>query len=182
MEGFKKGAQTGGLESHGKAMGFKKGGYVASNTSGEFVMKTKKQATMDHGNMPAKKDGDSEQEKEAGGRAKVRPGYRKGGKAVKKADKSDSVRSRKILRLMTKSGLSRAEAIKYVDGVKKMHGGAVHAGASGAKHDYPGRNRVGPNPDRSQGEGKQPAQRGAKHVGKGGKTGMHKSGRITKDG
>ena len=66
--------------------------------------------------------------------------------------------------------------------VGKMHGGAVHAGASGAKHDYPGRNRVGPNPDRSQGEGKQPAQRGAKHVGKGGKTGMHKSGRITKDG
>lgn len=68
MKGFKTGAQTGaGVESHGRAMGFMKGGPVK---------------VKDTGNMPAKPQGDSEQEKEAGGRPKVRPGYMKGG-AVK---------------------------------------------------------------------------------------------------
>jgi hypothetical protein len=73
MKGFKQGAQCGtGVASHGEAMGFKKGGRVK---------------VKDTGNMPAKPDGDSQQEKEAGGRPKVRPGYKKGGKAMKKGGK-----------------------------------------------------------------------------------------------
>ena len=63
MEGFKKGAQPGaGVESHGKAMGFAKGGKV---TSGEFVMKTSKMDSMDDGVQPARK-GRNQQEVEAG--------------------------------------------------------------------------------------------------------------------
>lgn len=58
------------LYAAGEKMGFAKGGRV-----------------KDTGNMPAKKDGDSQQEKEAGGRGKLRPGYKKGGykKGGKKA-------------------------------------------------------------------------------------------------
>lgn len=51
------------LYKEGEKMGFAKGGRV-----------------KDTGNMPAKKDGDSAQEKEAGGRGKLRPGYKHGGK------------------------------------------------------------------------------------------------------
>jgi len=58
------------LYSEGAKLGFAKGGRV-----------------KDTGNMPAKKDGDSAQEKEAGGRGKLRPGYGKGGKATKRAAK-----------------------------------------------------------------------------------------------
>lgn len=79
MKGFKQGAQVGkGVMEHGEVMGFARGGQVKKDVSGDFVMKTKKMDSMDDGNMP-KTEGDSEQEKEAGGRAKVRPGYKEGG-------------------------------------------------------------------------------------------------------
>jgi hypothetical protein len=77
MEGFKKGAQPGvGVESHGEAMGFAKGGQV--NTSGEFVMKTSKQDAMDHGVQPARK-GRNQAEIEAGGTKRMLAGFKKGG-------------------------------------------------------------------------------------------------------
>ena len=50
------------------------------NTSKEFVKKTKAQKTMDHGNQPARK-GRNQQQVEAGGTPKLKPGYKKGGKA-----------------------------------------------------------------------------------------------------
>ena len=80
MEGFKKGAQCGaGVVSQGEAMGFAKGGHVKS--SPQFLMKTKKTGNpADKGVQPAKK-GDNEMEKEAGGTPKLKPGYKKGGRA-----------------------------------------------------------------------------------------------------
>ena len=53
------------LYKEGAKLGFAKGGQV-----------------KDTGNMPATK-GDSQQEIEAGGRGKLRPGYKKGGKTEK---------------------------------------------------------------------------------------------------
>ena len=71
------------LYDSGLEMGFKRGGQVKA--SPDFLMKTKKQATMDHGNMPARK-GCNTAEIEAGGTKKMKPGYAAGGaigKAVK---------------------------------------------------------------------------------------------------
>jgi len=155
MKGFKQGAQTGGLESHGKAMGFKKGGQVkGKNTSGEFVMKTKKQATMDDGVQPARR-GRNQQEVDAGGTKRMTPGYKKGGYV--KCMKGGHVAYRKGGKYYT---MGKGGSMKPY-----MHGGVVKT------HTMP---------SRSQGENKQPAGRGAAHVGKGGEVGMHKSGRISK--
>lgn len=179
MKGFKQGAQTGaGVEAHGKAMGFAKGGQVkGKNTSGEFVMKTKKMDSMDDGVQPAK-EGANQQMKEAGGTGRLRPGYKKGGKARKKTTKG-SARASKI-RELVKEGMSYTDAMKKVDGVeRKAMGGAVKKGmkkAATAAHKTHGM------PKRSQGEGVAPKGRGGKHVGKGGKTGMHKSGRGKSSG
>ena len=62
----------------GLEMGFKRGGQVKA--SPDFKMKTGKQKTMDHGNMPARK-GCNTAEIEAGGTKKMRPGYAVGGMA-----------------------------------------------------------------------------------------------------
>jgi len=69
------------LYSDGERLGFKKGGAVKK--TGQGTMKTSKQNSMDHGNQPAKK-GTSQQEIEAGGTPKLRPGYKKGGRSAKK--------------------------------------------------------------------------------------------------
>lgn len=154
MEGFKKGAQTGGLESHGKVMGFKKGGQV-KNTSGEFVMKTEKQSTMDHGTQPPRK-GRNQQEIEAGGTKRMTPGYKEGG----------------YVKCMKGGRTAYKKGGKYY----MMKGGKMHPYMRG------GVVKTHTMPSRSQGENKQPAGRGSKMVGKGGEVGMHKSGRITKKG
>ena len=79
MEGFKKGAQAGaGVVAHGEAMGFKKGGYVKQ--SPQFLMKTKSTGNpSDKGVQPAKKEGYSQQDKEAGGTPKLRRRFKEGG-------------------------------------------------------------------------------------------------------
>lgn len=160
MDGFKKGAQTDpGLSRLGKVLGFAKGGQ-AKNTSGEFVMKTKGMDSMDDGVQPARK-GRNQQEVEAGGTKRMTPGYKEGGYVkCKKGGMTAYKKGGKYY--MMKGG----KMCPY------MKGGRV-ASAAHKTHSMP---------DKSQGEGVQPSGRGAKNVGKGGKTGMHKSGRITKKG
>lgn len=65
------------LKSEGAKMGYAYGGQV-KNTSSEFKAKRAKQATMDHGVQPAQK-GRNQQEVEAGGNKRLKPGYKKGG-------------------------------------------------------------------------------------------------------
>lgn len=97
------------LLSEGKKMGYASGGkvngrkssigaspddvglkdwdqYKKKNTSGEFKMKRGKQDSMDSGVQPARrgKNARSAQQAEAGGTGRLKPGYKKGGKAVKK--------------------------------------------------------------------------------------------------
>lgn len=60
--------------AHGQRMGFKTGGHVKQGP-----MVTKSMDSMDHGVQPAKSDGDSQQDKEAGGTKRMKPGYAKGG-------------------------------------------------------------------------------------------------------
>lgn len=65
------------LKSEGAKMGYAYGGQV-KNTSAEFVAKRGKQDTMDHGVQPARK-GRTQQEVEAGGTKRLKPGFKKGG-------------------------------------------------------------------------------------------------------
>lgn len=67
------------LKHEGAKMGYAYGGQVKqSNTSSEFVAKRGKQDTMDHGVQPARK-GRTQQEVEAGGTKRLKPGFNKGG-------------------------------------------------------------------------------------------------------
>jgi len=67
------------LRHEGAKMGYAYGGQVKeSDTSGEFKMTKGKQATMDTGVQPARK-GRNQQEIEAGGTKRLKPGYNKGG-------------------------------------------------------------------------------------------------------
>jgi len=80
MEGFKKMSEILGDQiAHGQRMGFKTGGSV------------------DSGIQPANKDGVTEQEKEAGGTPKLKPGYKKGGKAARKGRKPRRTRTEREL-------------------------------------------------------------------------------------
>jgi len=63
------------LYDDGMTMGFKRGGQVKKMGMPES---RGPQATMDHGVQPAKK-GDNEQQQEAGGTKRLKPGYKKGG-------------------------------------------------------------------------------------------------------
>ncbi len=65
------------LKHEGGKMGYSYGGTV-KKTSADFVMKTGKQDTMDHGVQPAQ-TGRNQQEVEAGGNKRLKPGYKKGG-------------------------------------------------------------------------------------------------------
>lgn len=73
--------------NHGQRLGFKTGGHVKPPASADMHMRTEKQQSNDHGLMPAS-EGTSEEEKEAGGTPKLRPGYKKGGKAKKMTKKA----------------------------------------------------------------------------------------------
>lgn len=79
------------LKHEGGEMGYKYGGQV-KNTSAEFVEKHGKQDTMDHGVQPAQ-TGRNQQEVEAGGNKRLKPGYKKGGTAKKKKDGVRRVRA-----------------------------------------------------------------------------------------
>lgn len=65
------------LKHEGGKMGYAYGGQV-KNTSSEFKAKRGKQDTMDHGVQPAQK-GRNQQEIEAGGNKRLKPGYKHGG-------------------------------------------------------------------------------------------------------
>lgn len=67
------------LKSEGAKMGYAYGGQVKqSNTSAQFVAKRGKQKTMDTGVQPARK-GRTQQEVEAGGTKRLKPGFKHGG-------------------------------------------------------------------------------------------------------
>lgn len=157
MEGFKKGAQPGaGVVGHGEAMGFRKGGQVKS--SPQFRQTTKGMDDMDHGVQPARK-GRNEQEVEAGGTKRMTPGFKEGGYVKCK-----------------KGGMT---AYKKGGKYYLMKGGKMHPYAEGGRVASAA-HKTHSMPNRSQGEGVQPSGRGAKNVGKGGKTGQHKGYRVSK--
>jgi hypothetical protein len=164
MKGFKQGAQTHpGLTEAGEAMGFAKGGQVKKNPeSPEFRMKTEKTGNpSDHGNMP-KTEGDSEQEKEAGGREKVRPGYAEGGKVTdgyKKCNMGGKVCYKKGGKVyMLKGGKMVAAGARAATRAAKGATKAVKAGRRA-------RNRV-TGAKKSQGEEVTPVGRGSKNISK----------------
>lgn len=82
MRGFKEGGEVSmhdKLKAEGAKMGYAYGGRVKGmNTSAQFKQTRGKQATMDHGVQPAQK-GRNQQEVEAGGNKRLKPGYKKGG-------------------------------------------------------------------------------------------------------
>lgn len=110
MGDFKTGGHFDSLYEAGEKMGFARGG-----------------AVKDTGNMPATK-GDSQQEIEAGGRAKVRPGYKHGGKKKKamKGGHMESKAPQKMPKNVKKRGGS-AHASKYAHGGKMKHGGPYNS-------------------------------------------------------
>lgn len=73
----KKDSMHGKLKSEGEKMGYAYGGTV-KKTSAQFKMKKGKMNSMDHGVQPAQK-GRNQQEVEAGGNKRLKPGYKKGG-------------------------------------------------------------------------------------------------------
>lgn len=66
------------LYAEGGKMGYARGGRAQANTSGEFVMKSKPQASMDSGVQP-KRRGRTQSDVEAGGTKKLKPRFKKGG-------------------------------------------------------------------------------------------------------
>ena len=75
MEGFKKGAQTGGLVSHGETMGFKHGGQVKS--SPQCLQKTGAMQQKTTGELRGKPT--NEDDAALGGKSTLKPGYKHGG-------------------------------------------------------------------------------------------------------
>ena len=70
---------------HGQRMGFKSGGHVKT---GQMTTKSMDSMdSMDHGVQPAKADGDSQAQKEAGGTKRLKPGYARGGRSRKEKPK-----------------------------------------------------------------------------------------------
>lgn len=77
--GYMKGGMHDQLKDEGAKMGYAYGGRVKGmNTSAQFKMKKGKMNSMDHGVQPAQK-GRNQQEVEAGGNKRLKPGYKKGG-------------------------------------------------------------------------------------------------------
>ena len=72
---------------------YAKGGAVKQ--SPQFKMKTEKQNTMDTGVQPAR-EGRSQQEIEAGGTKRLRPGFARGGKVYSKINKTISVWTKEV--------------------------------------------------------------------------------------
>jgi len=142
--------------------------------------------SMDDGVQPARK-GRNQQEVEAGGTKRMTPGYKKGGYvkcmkgghvAYKKGGKYYTMGKGGTMtpyRTSDPGGGKEAMKKRGQGVVKKAHGGLAGQNASNQR-----RNTVDSMPSKSEGEHVQPAQRGAKHVGKGGKTGQHKGYRYSK--
>ncbi len=77
--GYNRGGHHDAMYKHGGKMGYAYGGRVTeSNTSGQFKQTRGKQPSMDTGVQPARK-GRNEQEVEAGGTKRLKPGYMHGG-------------------------------------------------------------------------------------------------------
>ncbi len=113
------------LYSAGKRLGFQKGGRVKKDTSSEFVMKTGKQDTMDHGVQPARK-GTTQQDVEAGGTPKLKPRFKKGGRSAKKgkqqmAEKGETELKKKLGATAKKKGYKHGGKGYKTGGSVKVH-------------------------------------------------------------
>ncbi len=94
------------LKREGGKMGYAYGGQVKeSDTSGEFKQKRGKQKTMDTGVQPARR-GRNQQEIEAGGTKRLKPGYMHGGGV----HKVRAARKRMPKNVKAKGGLARYAA------------------------------------------------------------------------
>lgn len=124
MSEFKQGGHFDSLYEAGAKMGFAKGGVV-----------------KDTGNMPAIR-GDSQQEIEAGGRAKTSPGYKHGGKVMSKKDymmkhggstkgygeyRKKMMKGGKMEDGYMEGGHAKVKANKKMPKNVKMKGGLAHA-------------------------------------------------------
>jgi hypothetical protein len=124
---MKGGAVHNKLRKHGKTMGYKYGGQV-KDTSSEFKATRGPQDTMDDGVQPARK-GRTQQEIEAGGTKRLKPGYAGGGlaraaaKGVKVARKASAPARRKASgKGMPKNVKAKGGTITYSQGgvIKKV--------------------------------------------------------------
>jgi hypothetical protein len=121
------------LKSEGAKMGYAYGGTV-KKTSADFVMKTGKQDTMDHGVQPAQ-TGRNQAEVEAGGNKRLKAGYNeggdvhqtryaKGGRSKKKSEKKLTSKQahaqlRKIMKEMGIGVIGRGDLSKFLGLVKR---------------------------------------------------------------
>ncbi|HUW45335.1 MAG TPA: hypothetical protein VMW50_06000 [Dehalococcoidia bacterium] len=125
MKGFKKmGDLHSDMYAHGAKMGFAKGGKVMGK------MQTSSMDSMDHGVQPAR-TGITEQDKEAGGTPKLRPRYKKGGKAAAKNtdEKEDTKLIGKAIQKHEKTPKPRGHGMKK--GGKPTHNSTPMFGKGG---------------------------------------------------
>jgi hypothetical protein len=109
------------LYHDGERLGFKKGGAVKKMGK----MKTSKQDSMD---QPAKK-GTSQQEIEAGGTPKLRPGYKGGGKAKKGKEKMAEKGAKRLARAKKgyqKGGEVEVEVVVGNKTTRKSNSGSIN--------------------------------------------------------
>ncbi len=132
------------LKHEGGKMGYRYGGQV-KNTSAEFVEKHGKQDTMDHGVQPAQ-TGRNQQEVEAGGNKRLKPGYKKGGTVAKKGPIHQVAYKgiKKLKGVMSEGDRAHARRIasgrKMPKNVKAKGGLAKYAHGGAARKPYSGYN------------------------------------------
>jgi hypothetical protein len=102
------------LYAAGEQMGYAKGGYASMNTDAEFLMKTSKQDTMDHGIYPAQST--TQADKEAGGRPRLKPKFKYGGKVHAVRDVKAKSRRKASKRGMPKNVKNRGGLARYSNG------------------------------------------------------------------
>lgn len=108
---MKGGAVHNKLRKAGAKMGYAYGGRVKPmNTSSEFKAKRGKQDTMDDGVQPARR-GRNQQEIEAGGTKRLKPGY-KGGGSVKKGSKKGGKDVAEVQQRMASQIVSAVQGLK----------------------------------------------------------------------
>ena len=102
------------LYAAGEQMGYAKGGYASMNTDAEFLMKTSKQDTMDNAIYPAQST--TQADKEAGGRPRLKPKFKYGGKVHTVRDVKAKSRRKASGRNMPKNVKNRGGLARYATG------------------------------------------------------------------
>lgn len=102
------------LYAAGEQMGYAKGGYASMNTDAEFLMKTSKQDTMDNAIYPAQST--TQADKEAGGRPRLKPKFKYGGKVHTVRNVSAKSRRKASGKNMPKNVKNRGGLAQYATG------------------------------------------------------------------